>query len=132
VTVTARPLRLLFVTSVWTLLVLCALQISVHVIAAGDIASAYPGGYGIRVLIAPFALFALELFLWAWIFRHPRPPARLFAGLIGAYVLVMHVVVGLLVTDLYHRNINDLVLLGYLYAGMGHVSYALFGKQSPA
>ena len=61
-----------------------------------------------------------------------RPPARLFGGLIGAYVLVMHVLVGPAVTDLYHRNINDLVLLGYLYAGMAYVSYALSGKQTPA
>lgn len=127
---TSRPLRLFFATSVWVLLALCALQISVHVIAARDIASAYPGGYGIRVLLAPFVLFVLELFLWATLFRHSRSPARLFAGLVGGYVLLMNVVVSVVVMNLYHRDVNDLVLLGYLYAGIGHVSYAVFGRDS--
>ena len=126
----ARPLRLFFVTSVWTLLILCALQISVHVILAGDIAAAYPWGYGVRVLVAPFLLFSIELFLWARMFRHPRPPARLLAGLVGAYVLLVNVLVAVLITDLYHRNVNDLILLGYLYAGMGHLSFALFGRDT--
>jgi len=127
---TPRALWLFFVTAVWTLLTLCALQISVHVLIAPDIASAYPGRYGVRVLIAPFVLFVLELFLWARVFRHPRPPARLSAGLMGAYVLLINVFASVLVTDLYHHNINDLILLGYLYAGIGHLSYALFGRES--
>jgi len=126
----AGPLRLFFVTSVWTLLILCALQISVHVILAGDIATAYPWGYGIKVLIAPFVLFSIELFLWARMFRHPRPPARILAGLVGAYVLLANVLVAVLITDLYHRNVNDLILLGYLYAGTGHLSFALFGRDA--
>ncbi len=62
-------------------------------------------------------------------FRYPAHPARMFAGVIGLYIWLMVIFVNLVVSDLYDRNVNYIVLLIYGYAGLGHLAYAVFGKE---
>ena len=106
-----------------------AYQVVVHVIQSQEILDAYPGGYDIKVLIAPFMLLVAELFLWFKLFRWPCHPARIFAGLLGLYIWLMVIIVNLLVADLYDRELPDLILWLYAYAGTGHLLFALFGRE---
>ena len=126
---TARPLWIWFVTSVWTLIGLCAYKIVQHVLYANQVLGAYPAGYSMKVLIGPMFLLGVELYLWFKMFRYPIHPARMFAAVIGLYILLMVVVVNLAVADLYDRDINNTTLLIYGFAGLGPIMYALFGKQ---
>lgn len=100
-----------------------------HVLYANQIFGAYPGGYDFKVFIAPFFLIGLELFLWFKMFRYAVHPARIFAGVVGLYILLMIVFVNAVVSDLYDRDINDFVLYLYAYTGFGHMAYALLGKE---
>lgn len=126
---TSRPLWIMFVTSVWIFIGLCGYKIVIHVLYANQIIGAYPAGYNFKVLLAPIPLIGVELFLWFKMFRFPTHPARMFAGVIGLYILLMVVFVNIVVEDLYDRDINNIVLLIYGYAGLGHIAYALFGKE---
>ena len=126
---TAKPLWVMFVTSVWAFIGLSGYKIVVHVLYANQIIGAYPAGYDFKVFIAPFFLIGLELFLWFKMFRYPAHPARMFAGVIGLYIWLMVIFVNLVVSDLYERDVNYIVLLIYGYAGLGHLAYAVFGKE---
>lgn len=122
-------IRLIIVTSVWLFIALNAYQVVIHVTAASHILGAYPGGYTYKVFIAPFALIALELFLWFRMFRQSRHPARMFAGIVGAYIWLMVILVTVVVADLYGRDLSPPLLWLYAYAGAGHLGYAVFGKE---
>ena len=126
---TSRQLWIMFVSSVWVLIGLCGYEIVIHVLHANQIINAYPSGYNFKVLLAPFFLIGVELFLWFKMFRYPTHPARMFAGVIGLYIWLMVVFVNIVVSGLYDRDINNIVLLIYGYAGLGHIAYALFGKE---
>lgn len=126
---TARPLWIMFITSIWVFIGLCGYKIVLHILNANQIIGAYPGGYDFKVFIAPFFLIGLELFLWFKMFRYPTHPARIFAGVVGLYILLMIVFVNVVVSDMYDHNVNNFVLFIYTYTGFGHAAYALFGKE---
>ncbi len=113
----------------WTLIALSGYQIFIHISRAGDILAGYPGGYAMRVLIAPFLLLGFELFLWFWTFRRARPPARIFAGIVGAYILLMIVLVNALVAEVYGRTVPGAILGLYTLVGIGHLAFAFIGRQ---
>lgn len=119
----------MFVTSVWIFIGLCGYKTVLHVLYAEQIIGGYPAGYNFKVLLGPFTLLGLELFLWFKMFRFPTHPARMFAGVMGLYILLMLVFVNILIKDLYVRDINNIELLMYGYVGLGHIAYALFGKE---
>jgi hypothetical protein len=73
--------------------------------------------------------FSVSLFLWFRLFRHEHEPARVFAGIMGAYILLMIIFVNLIVANLNEREIPVVVVWLYVYAGMGHLAYAFFGRQ---
>ena len=98
---TSRPLWIMFVTSVWIFIGLCGYKIVIHILFANQIIGAYPAGYNFKVLLAPFSLIGVELFLWFKMFRVPTHPARMFAGVIGLYILLMVVFVNIVVEGLY-------------------------------
>ena len=125
---TARPIWVMFVSSVWIFIGLCGYEMVVHVLDAAMIVGAYPAGYNIKVLIAPFFLTGMELLLWFGLFRHARRPALVFAAVVGTYILLMIVLVNWIVADLYNRDVNGVVLLIYGYAGLGHLVYAVLGR----
>jgi len=126
---TTKPIWFLFVTSVWLFVVLNGYRIAAHLLHADQIIGAYPGGYDFKVFVAPFFLLGLELFLWFQMFRWQRHPARIFAGIVGGYIWLMVILVGLLVADVYDKDQNAWVLLIYGYAGIGHLAYAFLGKE---
>ena len=127
--VTARSLWIIFISSIWIFIGLCAYKIVLHILYASQIIGAYPGGYDFKVFVAPFFLIVMEIFLWFKMFRYCKHPARIFAGVVGLYIWLMVVLVNVIVTDLYDYEVNNYVLLLYAYAGFGHVAYALFGKE---
>lgn len=120
---------LLFVSSVWLFVGLSAYRVVQHVLYAEQIIGSYAAGYDYRLLIAPFFLLGFELFLWFKMFRYAAHPSRLFAGVVGAYILLMIVFVNLVVADLNDDQVNGLILLLYAYAGTGHLFYAVFGRE---
>ena len=125
----AKALWILFVTSIWIVIGLCSYKMIIYVLSAKQIIDSYPGGYGIKVFVGPFFLFGGELFLWLKMFRYSVHPSRIFAGLVGLYILLMIVFVNAVVADLYDRDVNIFLLILYSYAGLGHIAYALFGKE---
>lgn len=125
-------IRWLFITSVWLFVALSGYAVIVRIMTAENILGAYPGGYDLRVLLAPFLLLSAELFLRFRFFRRPRPPARIFAGFVGVYILLMIVFVNLVVSDLYDREASALRLWLYAYAGGGHLAFAFLGKERTA
>jgi len=102
----------------------------VHMMQADDILDAYPGGYGIRVLIAPLFLLVAELFLWFKLFRRARAPARIFAGIVGVYILLMIVLANGLAAELYGSTLSAMLLWLYAYSSIGHLAYAYFGHEN--
>lgn len=124
-----RFVWLLFVTSVWLFICLNGYDVIIHTLNARKIVDAYPGGYGIRVFIAPFFLIAGELFLWFKMFRPARHPARIFAGLVGGYIFLMVLLVNGLVAEVYDRTLPATLLWLYALSGTGHLSYAFFGRE---
>ena len=122
----------LFVTSVWMLIALCAYRVIIHANNAGEILTSYPGGYAMRVFIAPFFLLGFELFLWFKMFRRSRPPARIFAGIMGAYILLMIVLVNALIAEVYESDLPAKLLWLYAFSGIGHFVYAFFGRERSA
>lgn len=122
-------LWIMFVTSVWALIGLCGFRAVTQYFDATRIVDGYPGGYGIKVLLAPFILLGFELTLWLKLFRYNAHPARLFSGLMGINILII-IFINLIVADLYDRNINYIELLILCYSSLGHLAYALFGKES--
>jgi membrane protease YdiL (CAAX protease family) len=119
-----------FSSAVWLLVGLTAYRAVLHLGAADEIVGAYPGGYDLRVLLGPLVLLLAELFLWYRFFRFRKRPARAFAGIVGAYVLLMVIAVNLITADLYGREVPVTFLWLYLYAGAGHLAYALFGADN--
>ena len=124
-----RFVWLLFVTSVWLFIGLNGYDVITHTMNARKIVDAYPGGYGIRVFIAPFFLIAGELFLWFKMFRPARHPARIFAGLVGGYIFLMVVLVNGLIAEVYDRTLPATLLWLYALSGTGHLIYAFFGRE---
>ncbi len=124
--------RLQFVASVWLLVALCAYRMIIHVNNAGEILTSYPGGYAMKVFIAPFFLLGFELFLWFRMFRPARHPARIFAGLIGGYIFLMVVLVNGLIAEVYDRTLPATLLWLYAISGTGHLYYAFFGRERQA
>lgn len=118
-----------FVSSVWLFIGLSAYRVVLHILHAEQIIGSYPAGYDYRLLIAPFFLLGFELFLWFRMFRYAAHPSRLFAGLVGAYILLMIVFVNLVIADMNDSEVNGLLLSLYAYAGMGHLLYAMGGKE---
>ncbi|UCH49746.1 MAG: hypothetical protein JSU95_08295 [Betaproteobacteria bacterium] len=127
-----RFVWLLFVTSVWLFIGLNGYEVIIHAINARKIVDAYPGGYGIRIFIAPFFLLAAALFLWFKMFRPMRHPARIFAGLVGGYIFLMVLLVNVLVAEVYDRTLPATLLWLYSYSGVGHLVYAFFGRERRA
>ena len=119
----------MFVSSVWVFMGLCAYKIALHVLYANQVIGSYAAGYDYRVLVAPFFLFGLELFLWLKMFRYAVHPARMFAGVVGAYIMLMVVFVNVVVADMTGNDVSGVHLLLYAYAGMGHLVYALLGAE---
>ena len=123
----------MFVTAVWMFIALNGYKIIIHVIKANSIINAYPSGYGFRVFIAPFFLLILQVFLWFKMFRWSHYPARIFAGIIGAYIWLMVIFVNLVIVDLYGSDYSynqPLTFLWlYAYAGIGYLAYAFFGRE---
>lgn len=118
-----------FVSSIWLFVGLSSCRAVLHVLGAEQIIGSYPAGYDYRLLIAPFFLLGFELFLWFKMFRYAAHPSRLFAGVVGAYILLMIVFVNLIVADMNDTEINGFVLFLYAYAGLGHLLYSVFGKE---
>ena len=126
---TKLPVWPVFATAVWVFIGLNAYKIVVHIAHANQIIGAYPAGYDYKVLLAPFFLLGLELFLWLRMFRYAVHPARLFAGVVGAYVLFMVVVVNIIVADMNDTEMSGWLLFLYAYVAVGHLTYALFGDE---
>ena len=125
-----RFVWLLFVTSVWLFVGLNGYEVIIHAMNAGKIVDAYPGGYGIRMFVAPFSLLAGELFLWFRMFRPARHPARMFAGLVGSYIFLMVILVNGLIAEVYDRALPATLLWLYALSGCGHLAYAFFGRDA--
>lgn len=125
----SRFIRLLFVISVWLTVALSAYRIIIHLMNVDGIMDAYPGGYRFRVFIAPFMLLGFELFFWFRFYRHSRPPSRIFAGMMGGYILLMIVLVNTLVAEVYDRALPATMLWLYTIAGIGHLVFAFFGRE---
>ena len=125
----SRLVLFIFFTSVWVVIIESGYQLVVHAIHSQEILDAYPGGYDIKVLIAPFVLFCAEIFLWFKMFRWPSHPARIFAGLIGLYIWLMIILVNVLTADLYDRELPSYFLWLYVYAGTGHLLFAIVGRE---
>ena len=119
-----------FVSSVWIFVGLSAYRVILHILQAEQIIGSYAAGYDYRILIAPFFLLGFELFLWFKMFRYAAHPSRIFAGIIGAYILLMIVFVNLVVADMNDIEIESFMLLLYAYTGIGHFFYALFGRET--
>ena len=124
-----HTLWFLFVAPVWISIGLSAYRVVAHVVNADGIVSAYPGGYGFRVFVAPFMLLGFQLFFWFRYYQRARPPARILAGLIGGYILLMIVLVNALVAEVYDRSLPETVLWLYACTSIGHLAFALFGRD---
>lgn len=124
-----RFVWLLLVTSAWLFIGLNGYEVIIHAMNARKIIDAYPGGYGVRVFIAPFFLIAGELFLWFRMFHPARHPARIFAGLVGGYIFLMVVLVNALVAEVYDRTLPTTLLWLYVFSGFGHFVYAFLGRD---
>ena len=125
-----RVLSFVFAASVWISIGLSAYRVVAQVVNADGIQSAYPGGYGFRVFVAPFMLLGFQLFFWFRYYRRARPPARILAGLIGGHILLMIVLINALVAEVYDRSLPETMLWLYACTGIGHLAFALFGREN--
>ena len=123
-------IEVIFISSVWIFIGLLGYQILLNILHSKEIANFYPAGYDFKIFLAPTLLLVGELFLWFTMFRYQKYPAKIFAGFIGTYILLMIVLVNMLTGNLAENGINTLRLWMYLYTGFGHLIYALFGRES--
>ncbi|MGB5833104.1 MAG: hypothetical protein WBG92_14070 [Thiohalocapsa sp.] len=120
--------RLVLRLSVWLLIVLCAWQALRHIAMADQILSD-EGPFGLRTLLWPFVVLGLELILWLRWLRPRRAPGRLFAGLMGAYLLLGVVLVNLVFADMHDHDISAGLLWLYGLIGTAHLWYAIAGSE---
>lgn len=125
---TARPLWLFFLSSIWLLLIYSGYQAVDYLVRAGDIMESTLPGYGARVVIAPLLLFGGEFVLWLKLFRHERPGARIMAGLVGILLLLLIFVMAVS-ADLWQKNYPGHLYWIFSYVAAGHLVYAMFGRE---
>lgn len=116
-----------FVISVWVLIGFCAVN-TVQILGQAEAVHAAYGPFGARVILWPIALGAIELMLWFRPFRHGQSGARLMAGFMGLVLLLRPILVALIVSDLYDRDVNWLSWWIYMYVAVSHLGFAVGGK----
>lgn len=125
---TARSVRLLFVSSVWLLLAFSAWQMVDYFFRAHEIFQTHLPGYSARILLGPLVIFSGELMLWFGLFRDENPGARIMAGFVGLYALILLFVMNIS-ADLWQIAYPVYLHWLYLYAALGHLAYAFLGRE---
>lgn len=126
---TPRPVRLLFVSSVWLLVAWSAYRMVETVLHYQDIMSIVPGREAARYFISPFAIFLSMLFFWFRFFRDERDGARVMATLIGCFMIIQIIILS------FWRGLFDWYLPAWgmvicAYVMVGHFAYAFAGRES--
>ncbi len=123
----APLLRLNFVTAVWLVIGLAAWTAVSNAADSTWVDRFYYAGYHTRALMAPYVVGALQLFFWFRFFRHEEDGARIFAGMMGVFVLVQLLLMALnwSVSGPWH----PLVVAALCYIAGAHLAYALFGGR---
>jgi len=124
-----RPplVRVAFVAAVWLLIGLMARVAVSNALDSTWVDRYYYAGYHARVLLAPYIVGGLQLFFWFRFFRHEDDGARVFAGMVGFFLLALLLVMALnwRVTGPWH----PLVVAALVYIAGAHLAYAIFGGR---
>jgi hypothetical protein len=120
-------LRIAFVAGVWLLIGVSAWYAYLNAVDSTWVDRFFYAGYHTRVLLAPYIIGGAELFFWFRFFRHEDDGARVFAGLVGFYVLAQLLIMALNwnVTGPWH----PLTVVALAFIAGAHVAYALFGGR---
>jgi hypothetical protein len=120
-------LRLAFVIGVWLLVGVSAWSAYLNAMDSTWVDRFFYAGYHTRVLLAPYIIGGVELFFWFRFFRHEDDGARVFAGLVGFFVLAQLLVMTLnwSVTGPWH----PLTMAALVYIACAHLAFALFGGR---
>ena len=81
-----------------------------------------------RFVFGTLILFGMEFTFWYKFFRYPTDGARVFAAFMGINMLLI-IFASSVVADLLAVEQNDLISWFYWYVALGHLSFALFGKD---
>ena len=125
----SKLLWIFFVTSVWLFIVLlidACVDTFLHFKELNEVVA---GRYHAGVLFGPFIALGMELFFWRRFFRYPVDGARVFAALMGLFIFLKIILVELIVSDLLDKENDSLMMWLFVYAGSGHLFFALFGKD---
>jgi ABC-type transport system involved in cytochrome c biogenesis permease subunit len=119
-------LRTLFVISVWLLIGISAwqfVQFAIWPERYQTVASAFQA----RVYLGPLVIGGMTLLFWFRFYALERQGARVFAAMMGFFMLVLLLVSAL--TDAPAGSIGDRYFWVYAFVGIVHLAYAVGGKE---
>lgn len=133
----SKPLWFFFMSSVWLFMGYLLYNGIWDIINYKEILSANPAADAVgsghaRYIFGSIVLFGMEFTFWYMFFRYPTDGARVFAAFMGINLLLIiflsYVVADLLAAERAAEQ-NALVFWFYWYVALGHLSFALFGKD---
>lgn len=123
---TNKVLRNGFVLSAWLLIGVSAWQL-VYFLLRAESYQVVPASFQARVFIGPLVIGGMEALFWLRFFAHERQGARIFAAMMGFFMLVL-----VLVSILLGRpggSIGQRYLWFYMFVGIVHLCYAVGAKE---
>ena len=128
----SKPLWFFFISSVWLFMGYLLYNGVWDIINYAEVLSENPAaaatGKSAQFIFGTIVLFGMEFTFWYKFFRYPTDGARVFAAFMGIAMLLV-IFAGYVVADLLASEKNDLILWFYWYVALGHISFALFGKD---
>lgn len=119
-------LRLLFVISVWTLIGVSAWQF-IYFMRWSESYQVVAPAFQARVYMGPLVIGGMELLFWFRFFADQRHGARLFAAMMGFFMLILVLVAAL--TGPAQGSIGDHYFWVYAIVGVIHLAYSVGGKE---
>ena len=130
---TAKPIWIFFITSVWLFMAASLYGCVDILLNYKDILASYPAasatGRTAQLLLGPIVFFGVEFTFWNIAFRYPADGARILAGFMALIVFFKIIFVSYIVSDLMDPGSEAPTQWLYWYIGLGHMTFALFGKD---
>lgn len=130
----SKPLWFFFISSVWLFMGYLLYNGLWDIINYAEVLSENPAavaagrGYAAKYIFGTIVLFGMEFTFWYKFFRYPTDGARVMAALMGI-TMILVIFAGSVVADLLAKEANSTILWFFWYVALGHLSFALFGKD---
>ena len=129
---TSKPLWIFFITSVWLFMGFLLYHGVWDIIHYAEVLSENPAavatGKSAQFIFGTLILFGMEFTFWYKFFRYPTDGARVFAAFMGI-AMILVIFISYVIADLLSSEKDALTLWFFWYVALGHLSFALFGKD---